>query len=888
MNNNNNNNKKNPITGEDKANALNKERALFLKELSKDPNIELDKLSNRLMIDPRKSLDVVKNFLVVLSECSNEGDFQRLKSLVNQGVDAYTQLDETHLSALIPLLNKYGEPSLVAKYEANKLKREQEKQQQQQAPQYQQATPYSHEAQQPQGPGPQQQGQQQQVNPSGNPNVEIIPPGGFDPRAEAQNFNPDEYNYGPSPFDQSQATTEDLNKGYDYRYLSGLNRVGLIRWAGKHVPNPKPWPQSIEDFVQYFELNQDKLMVAPEVLHRELQQHFGERTGDNMTKLINSFIKWLKPDEQFGYRKQDPRQAQQGPGGYGNPVQMGAQFEDPYNTYYHNEGVLPYGVDARSNSARRMIAEFEQERKREKEEKKKREQLFEDIRMKVQMDMTNFLDKKGGNGAGGGNTMLDTVQQMIPALLIAQVMGGKMSMEPFTDPESGKTTMRMVPSAGDNGAAAYDPDRITAKDLMDHMMNMYGLVDKKRDENTTLQGTIIQQMLDRLDKRGSLAGEMIEMHKLYKEISPQQPQLGGEKFAAQTADMARIMLEGRKFEADKERTDKLMEYQWGQKEKLAEYDFKREQSGTDLRKTMIKSISGALGSNIPTIFNLIMLLTGKNQQLPMAGMGGGSGEAQAANPMSGIMNMVGNLLGGGGGDLNKMFGGMMGGGQDEDEEEEDDDEQNYFRIPKKKKYRNRPVSQASPGFDMSDLANMFGGGGGGQQQADDSPMPNMGFGFGQGAPEETNFNQVPPAGQMRPPPVTTHRGPTDDYSGLYDELSTPTQAPTQYYQPPPQQQQQQPQATVAQPAVSPTVPLQTQDEELQVPTAEEMIPNAQPEIEEDYPIFTPDNFEEYSEEQLQMLLEKGAKAEESANSYLDSINQKLKEKNKGKEKKVKS
>ena len=91
------------------------------------------------------------------------------------------------------------------------------------------------------------------------------------------------------------------------------------------------------------------------------------------------------------------------------------------------------------------------------------------------------------------------------------------------------------------------------------------------------------------------------------------------------------------------------------------------------------------------------------------------------------MNMLGGLFSGGGaGGIGDLLGGLMGGGTG-DEEEEEEEEEDFMKIPRKKKYKNRPVSMApqNAGIDMNDLARMFGGGGG---QADEE-IPNMGFGL---------------------------------------------------------------------------------------------------------------------------------------------------------------
>lgn len=902
-----NSNYKEKRTPEDKAALFNKERALFLKELSKDPDQEIDQLADRLMIDPRKCWDHVRSFLVILAESSNEGDFQKLKAVVNTGVEPLYQVDETHINALTSLLPKYGDASLVAKYENNRLAMQEKLSKK--VKQTNQVKPpaatvnnplHSHETPiGPQGPTP------------GDPTVDIVPPdqqGSNIPPPQQHNMMDeiDQLNAPPSPIEQAQYTADDLNKGYDYSYLSKLNRIGLIRWAAKRISNP-PWPQTVENFIQYFELNQDKLMVAPEVLHRELQSHFGERTGDNIAKLVKSFITWLKPSEQFGVRKMDPNMnasigpgygPQGGMGGMGYPQQQGAQFEDPFNTYYHHENVLPYGMNANSGSAKRLIWEYEREKKSESMNKKKRDELFEDIRMKVQMDMTNFLDKgkMGGNGHAA-NPMVETLQQMVPVMLIAQVVGGKMSMEPYTDPETGKTTMRMVPSMGGSDGGV-DPDRLTARDMMEHMSNMYQLVDKKRDENTGLFQTIMGSLVDRLDKRGSVTSELVELHQLYKEIVPQQPALSPDKMMNQTADFARIMLEGKKFEADAKRTDDLMKYQWEQKGSLAKYDFEREQSNTEMRKTMIKSISQAIGTNIPTLFNIIMLLTGRDKSIPMS-PGGGSGEASPMGGMGGgignIMNMVGKLFGGGGGGSNP-FADLFGGGGGGNEEEEPEEDENYFKMPRRGSRSQRAVSQANPGFDINDLADMFGNTNNPQQQDQgDEYLPNMQFGPGQGGPRQRNFSPGPvnpPREEqvLRPPGAGSTYKNTDTYTGLYDEMSVPTSQPgvvpnpDSSYQsifagPPVEPQQQKPTMAHESTLTQTTVP---DDNTFVIPNpAQEMIgtdPNEQipnvPEEQDEYEIFTPERFNDYSDEQLDELEITGIKGAESARSYLDSVRQK--------------
>jgi hypothetical protein len=325
---------------------------------------------------------------------------------------------------------------------------------------------------------------------------------------------------------------------------------------------------------------------------------------------------------------------------------------------------------------------------------------------------------------------------------------------------------------------------------------------------------------------------------------------------------------------------------------------------------MISRVSQALGANIPTIFNILMLLTGKNQTIPMAPAMGGQGGGSAGGGMGGmggglgnLIGMVGNMLGGGGGgDLMKMFG--MGGGDEDEEEPEEDEDASYFKVPKKKKYRNRPVSQAQPaGFDMADLANMFGGGQN-QQAVNDEELPNMGFGLGAGAPGAGNFNQGPAVAR----PTASNIGPKanmDNYSGLYDELSTPNQGSTTG--PPVQtidpsggytnvfdsgapagtpQSQPQPRSQQVQQTIITTPPVEMSQPEPE--PMDNLIPNVAEEPappEEVYETFTPDKFQEYSEEELNKMLHEGQKAKESADSYLASVQENLKKK--GKVKKTK-
>jgi hypothetical protein len=110
--------------GDDRFTVLNKERALFLKELAISPYCDILVLSQKLSIPEDRAWSYLKGFLAILAESSIDSDYLRVKNTINEGIEYEYNINENEIKRLVPLIEKYGDTDVVEKY---KLCREQNK-----------------------------------------------------------------------------------------------------------------------------------------------------------------------------------------------------------------------------------------------------------------------------------------------------------------------------------------------------------------------------------------------------------------------------------------------------------------------------------------------------------------------------------------------------------------------------------------------------------------------------------------------------------------------------------------------------------------------------------------------------------------------------------------
>lgn len=854
---------------------FNKERALFLKELSLTPLCDVNSLSVKLSIPQDRIWGYLKGFLALIAESSIDSDYIRVRDSINHGVELEYQIEDGEIRKLVPLVEKYGDTEIIERFKRGREEAEARLHQ----PQSLQQPHITHE---------EAAGQPRDLNPN-------------DAATLNRSASPTMNTSGEAPvFDYGTWNVEVLNKGYNYSFFSELNRIGLMRWTLQNLAIP-PRPTTVESWMRYFELNQDTLMSDPMHLRQKLKDWFGEKTGEQASELFNSYIKYLKPHEQFGIRKLEGMRGDSGmfQTEQMNPMFNGMRFTDPFNTYYHQEGVLPFGMDARAGDATRLIREFEQEKRRKKDAQGKRDELLEDIRTKIQMDMTSFLDRShgggNGNGMGGGQSM----DQMYLPL----VLSGQMKMIPYTN-QDGKTEYRYEVVDRSTLPVNQDPNALTARDMLEYMKGMYDLILQERTSKNQVGETLMDRIVARAlpEQSKSPVLELMENWKALKEVSQPAGGWGGQM--SQTLDAARIMLERDKFVADKERSEKLIDRQFDSKAEQAKIELEREKQANETKNLLIKNVGSAVTSSLPTLFQLILMLTGKGGSL--AGAGGAPGGG-------GLMNLIGNLLGGGAGGLSNLLGGANNQ-QDEDEEE---------LLPPIGKGTGGQGSATSGGSGssmgdiMGQMSGLFGNLFGGQQAQ--APVQSQQQQQQQYRPDQfVGINAPvahPPTGSYSTANEAMRaRNPTG-YQGVFNEVQQKTAGPpdqavvmpasdfnpyvhagmqpqprqipvpdtnrddvyqSQYAQVlntsylagnpfPPQQQHVHHEAMHVHPMQQP------QPQQQQQPNQMIEIQREEESNEDDYRTYSPDDFSKLSPSQLDEAYQKGQASKQSIDSYLNSV-----------------
>ena len=722
------------------ADAFRDERMLFLKELASNPDRDAYELCDTLSIGRPKVMAFLRSYFKSIATFTDRDDqltkqaYADIKADISLGVRTeFGELNDRDVDNLYYVYTKYRKIDPQLYFEADQVR----------ANKVYAAAP----------PTPQQVAHDSSniAHPAAAADNSLNPHPNFPPQQGGgggeQPKTSDYYNRPsrpPTVNDPSQTdfNVDRLNKGYSYEFLYSLTRIGLLRFVLEGFPYP-PSGNKIEGFIQFFELNQDELMASPDALRDRLQKYFGDKTGEQASVAINSYIRYLRPTEKFGVQKlggqlrdgyfvgSDPMyqrglgQQQQGNNMYGNagayaggPIPMqynqdagiwgagaipqqrtGPRWQDPYNTFYHAELVLPYGMSADSPDAVRLIHEWEAKKKRKREEDEEQAEILRKINQKMSFSMATVLDSGKVNGQGGNSLFgPDFLQSLVAMGLMGMVTSGKANVMPYTD-ESGKLQVKMEQVPQLDHAPFQDPNQITSKDILGLLSGMW---EKIAEKSTEAMQARIDGLRDSMGLNGekkdpiSSVGEMMDgLRKIVPGLDQQFTGSGG----MNNIEMAKILLERDKFNYDRERSDTLIDHQFEMKKLDKEHEQETEIEANKTRQSTIKGITRAVSSALPQLIQLILMFVSmKNPSLaPIAGAaapGGGGGAGGG-----GLGDILGNVF--------KMFSPGGGGGDSDDEDEDEEGDNPFGAILGGKKGEDEDegpgAGAGGPGFNLGDI-----------------------------------------------------------------------------------------------------------------------------------------------------------------------------------------
>jgi hypothetical protein len=652
---------------------FNSERMILLKEISLNPDYDIYALVDRLSINRPTLEQYMKSFFKTVAQFTDSNDeldkkyYQDVQSIINHGVQTeFGLLNDRDIDNLYYVYQKYRkiDPSLYNEADQVRANRVFEQPSN---------VAVAHNSS---SPIPNVSGEYE-VGPTTQPQSNNVPAGA------PPNFNVDR-----------------LNRGYNYDFLATLSRVGLMRHVLEHLPHGPSTP-AIENWIPIFELNQDDLMATPDILRLNLVKHFGDRTGDNAATAFNSYIGFLKPTEYYGAKKITggrlndglfpnsqpfnfggpqydttgtgrtiPQSYNPNPNVFGTPQQQGPQFVDPYNTYYHAEGVLPFGMDIRTMDAKKLIHDWEVEKKRKKRQADDLDDMMTQANRKMQMQMANMFDNnkvQGQNGMGA-----DFMQNLMMMSMISMVTSGRASVLPYTD-ENGKMQLKVENNQNQlaDGAHMPDPNAFGLKDIVGLFERMNDKVSEKASEAMTARVDMMEKYFG-IEKKDpvQVVGETV---KALKEVIPgfEERFSGGGNGQVDPLEHARILLERDKFNFDKERTDKLIDHKYELERQREEYDRDDAVEANKTRRQTMKLMSNSVVAVLPTIIQLVvMLMARRNPDLAnVAGAMSGGGGGGGLGGLGGLIGNVMKLLGGAG------AGAGAGGGRDDEDEDEDESDE---------------------------------------------------------------------------------------------------------------------------------------------------------------------------------------------------------------------
>src|SRR5215510_10166552 len=451
------------------------ERMIFLRELASNPDKDAYELCDTLSIPRPKVMLFLRSYFESVAKFVDQDDqltkesYENIRNDVSLGVRTeFGSLTDRDVDNLYYVYTKYRkiDPSLYIDADTVRSTR-------MYAPR-QVAHDASNIPNQNQNNNPQPQGNQPNLNPQFTP-----PLAENQPKRDSSYYNRPARPETVNDRGQTDFNVDRLNKGYSYEFLYDLSRIGLLRFVLEGLPYP-PSPSKIEGFIQFFELNQDELMAGPDALRDRLMKYFGDKTGEQASVAINSHIRYLRPEYKFGVKKlagqlrdgyfigDDPLYGRNqqydanqrnsmygqvpyaynqdtgmwGPGAVPQQGRVGPKWQDPYNTFYHAELVVPYGMSADSPDAIRLIHEWEAKKKRKREQEEQEADILRKINQRMSFSMVDVLEK--GKQGGGNQSMFgpDFMQSLVAMGLMGMVTSGKANVLPYTD-ENGKMQIKM-------------------------------------------------------------------------------------------------------------------------------------------------------------------------------------------------------------------------------------------------------------------------------------------------------------------------------------------------------------------------------------------------------------------------------------------------------------
>lgn len=701
------------------ADNLRNERMLFLKQLAALPDRDAYELCDTLSIPRAKVMTFLRTYFKTHAQFADESgkiprqNYQDVRNDIGAGVNTeFGELSDKEIDNLHYVYDEYRKKDPSLYFEADQVKANRVYNQPQVA----------HDSSS--IPNLNQNNQPREQQPQRSLNEQL----------EQPNRSTDYYNRPPKPATvndpaQSEFNVDRLNKGYSYDFLYSLTRIGLIRFVLEGLPYP-PNGSKIEGFIQFFELNQDELMASPDALRDRLQRYFGDKTGEQASVAINSYIRYLKPQEKFGVRKlggqlrdgyflgDDPmytRNPQQdytsiyggsnvgsgpipmqnnngvwGPGATPQQQRGGPQWQDPFNTFYHAELVLPFGMDARSPDAARLIHEWEAKKKRKREQDEAQAEILSKINQKMSFAMADVLNqgRMSPNGQSQSAFGPEFLQSLVMMSMIGMVTSGKASMIPYTD-ENGNVRMKLEQQPVGDHSVMPDPNQIGPKDILQLLGGMYEKIAEKSSEAMQARIDGLREMMGMNGEKKDPITQVGETVKALRETIPGFDRQFTGAGMGDPVDMAKLDLERQKFMYDKERSDKLIDQAWEIKKMEREHEMDVDLEANKTRKETIKGLTNMLKTALPSVIQVVMMfLSMRNPNMaPLAGMMGNAGGG------GGLGDMIG-----------KLMGGMFGGGKDDDEEGEDDeDDGSSITSFLNKKSGDGDEDDSGGGFNLGDI-----------------------------------------------------------------------------------------------------------------------------------------------------------------------------------------
>lgn len=525
------------------------ERVTFLKEYAQDSTRSLEQVASQLKIPQKSAEKYLKKYIyLMINTISDEDNPRRVRTVLNEKLISSRKpkkdlITDAELTTLKPLVERYGDLDVVdTAHRKNATQR------------------------------------LMSSKPSNafGFNVSNEPFGGGEPQAYT----------GPH---MGKAPDGEKDRPYKpYANLSGSGRSNLMRWVLER--SPYIHYSKIDPFVELFETNELKLMGSPDELFRFMSDYFGPVAGKVAFNQYKDMItSYLKPNEQFGqnpYYGQGTGGYYYGGGGWGSNMGPAPGQGGPGMGYYEAMGVLPPGVDPRSPEAKRVIWEFEEDRRK----KKASEEMQENIKNYVNLKMMDIVDpsKQGGGGmfgGPGGNAWMGPML-MSGALRMEQAMGA-----------DGQPVWRTVPGAmaGQNGDHTTDH----MLKMVELMMGMYNSVIAANAQTPKFMETLLTSMIGKFNTQSDPFELAVNAKKLADTFNPPSG-------IHQTIETAKLLIAREKMSTDKELTITKMNQDWNREMYERDRQDKQEDRSSQQTNEIVKSIFSIGGQAIVPLLTMFM------------------------------------------------------------------------------------------------------------------------------------------------------------------------------------------------------------------------------------------------------------------------------------------